>query len=62
MDRGMGRVYPYPTQLIFPWIPDYLTQLVLIPNCYPICLPMDFHTQPKPDFYKITKYTQQPLK
>ena len=55
---GMGRVYSYPTQLIYLWIFNYLTQLVSIPNCYPVCLPMDIHTLPKPNFYKITKYAQ----
>ena len=59
---GMGRVYPYPIQLIYPWIPNYLIQLVSIPNFYPICLPMDIHTLPKPNFYKIAKYAKKPLK
>ena len=59
---AMGRVYPYPTQLIYPWIPNYFTQLVSISNCYPVCLPMDIHNLPKPDFYKITKYVQKPIK
>ena len=49
----MGRVYswPYPIQLIYPCILDYFTQLVPIPNCYPVCLSMDIQTTeipPKP--------------
>ena len=60
--QGMGSVYPYPAQLIYPWIPDYLTLLASILNCYPVCLSMDIHTLPKPNFYKITKYAQKPLK
>ena len=62
---GQGMPIPNPinlsmdTQLPYP---NYLTQLVSISNCYPVCLPMDIHTLPKPNFYKITKYTQKPLK
>ena len=57
----MGRVYPYPTKLIYPWILNYFTQLVSIPNCYTVCLHMDIHTLTKPNFYKIIKYAQKPL-
>ena len=57
-----GYAHIYPTQLIYSWIFDYLTQLEFIPNCYSICLSMDIHTLPKLIFYKITKYAQKLLK
>ena len=41
--QGMDRVYPYPTQNVYPWISGYQYPLLSIPNCYPNLLSMDIH-------------------
>ena len=50
-------------QLLQPCLEEiHVPPLIFIPNCYPIYLTMNIHTLSKPDFYKIIKYVQKPLK
>ena len=59
----MDRVYPYISDPInlsmdirLPYSISIHTQLL------PSLLPIDIHTLPEANFYKITKYAQKPLK
>ena len=54
INLSMDTRLPYPISIHTQLLPSLFT--------HPVCLPMDIHTLPKPDFYKITKYAQKPLK
>ena len=54
----MDWIYPYPTQNVCPWIPEYQYLLLFIPNSYPNLLSMDIHTLPETHLFlfKIQKH------